>query len=108
MYVRYTVHVQKGNKNIFKVVHVTSEGPLEFFEASKIHFGPKIAKITTLFSIVFFSGSFVSATAVTVDVQRCRHVIFVIGRTRKHVSSVIRQQRRERAHNRPGREDDAE
>ena len=23
---------------------MTSEGPLEFFEASKIHFGPKIAK----------------------------------------------------------------
>uniref|UniRef100_A0A8C1WCK3 General vesicular transport factor p115 n=1 Tax=Cyprinus carpio TaxID=7962 RepID=A0A8C1WCK3_CYPCA len=30
MYVRYTVHVQKGNKNIFKVVHVTSEGPIVF------------------------------------------------------------------------------
>ena len=63
MYVRYTVHVQKGNKNIFKVVHVTSEGPLEFFEASKIHFGPKIAKTTTLFSIVFSSGSVVNAGA---------------------------------------------
>ena len=61
MYVRYTVHVQKGNKNIFKVVHVTSEGPLEFFEASKIHFGPKISKTTTLFSVVFSPGSVVSA-----------------------------------------------
>uniref|UniRef100_A0A8C1PKT5 Cleavage stimulation factor subunit 3 n=2 Tax=Cyprinus carpio TaxID=7962 RepID=A0A8C1PKT5_CYPCA len=30
MYVRYTVHVQKSNKNIIKVVHVTSEGTLEF------------------------------------------------------------------------------
>ena len=71
MYVRYTVHVQKGNKNVIKVVHVTSEGPLEFFEASKIHFGPKITKITTLFRIVFSSGSVVNATAVTVDVRRC-------------------------------------
>ncbi len=71
MYVRYTVHVQKGNKNIIKVVHVTSEGQLEFVEASKIHFGPKKIKITTLFSIVFSSGSVVSATAVTVDVRRC-------------------------------------
>ena len=61
MYVRYTVHVQKGNKNIFKVVHVTSEGPLEFFEASKIHFGPKISKTTTLFSIDFSPGSVMSA-----------------------------------------------
>jgi len=42
MYVRYTVLVQKGNKDIIKVVHVTSVGKLEFFEASEIHFGPKI------------------------------------------------------------------
>ena len=34
---------------------------MEFIEASKIHFGPKITKITTLFSIVFSSGSVVSA-----------------------------------------------
>ena len=59
--VRSTVHVQKGKKNIIKVVHVTSEGQLEFVEASKIHFGPKIAKTMTLFSIVFSSGSVVSA-----------------------------------------------
>ena len=43
----YTVHVQKGKKNIIKVVHVTSEGQLEYFEASKIHFGPKITNIMT-------------------------------------------------------------
>ena len=60
MYVRYTVHVQKGNKNIIKVVHVTSEGQLEFVEASKIHFGPKITKMMTLFSIVFSFGFVVS------------------------------------------------
>uniref|UniRef100_A0A8C2DJI5 Neuroligin 4 X-linked a n=1 Tax=Cyprinus carpio TaxID=7962 RepID=A0A8C2DJI5_CYPCA len=36
-------------------------GPLEFFEASKIHFGPKISKTTTLFSIDFSPGSVMSA-----------------------------------------------
>ena len=61
MYVQYTVHVQKGNKNIFKVVNVTSEGQLEFIEALKIHFGPKIAKTTTLFSVLFSSVSVMSA-----------------------------------------------
>ena len=71
MYVRYTAHVQKGNKNIIKVVHVASEGPLEYIEASKIHFGPKITKIMTLFRFFFSSGSVVNATALTVDVRRC-------------------------------------
>jgi len=49
MCVRYTVLVQKGNKDIIKVVHVTSVGKLECFEALKIHFGLKITKTTTLF-----------------------------------------------------------
>jgi len=33
---------------------------LEFFEALKIHFGPKITKTLTLFSIVFSSGPVVN------------------------------------------------
>jgi len=44
IYVRYIVLLQKGNKDIIKVVHVTSVGELECFEASKIHFGPQKKK----------------------------------------------------------------
>jgi len=40
MYVWYTVLVQKGNKDIIKVVHVTSMGYIQCFESLKIHFGP--------------------------------------------------------------------
>jgi len=50
--VRYTVLVQKGNTDIIKVVHVTSEGYLECFEASKIDFGPKIAKTMIIYEVL--------------------------------------------------------
>jgi len=53
----YTIYdivlILKENKDIIKV-HMTPVGKLECFEASKTHFGPKITKPTTLFSIVLF------------------------------------------------------
>jgi len=51
MYVWHTVLVRKGNKDIIKVVLVSSVDALECFEASKIHFGPKITKTTTFIKI---------------------------------------------------------
>jgi len=69
MYVRYTVLVQKGNKHIIKAVHVTSVGYLECFEASKIHFGPKITVILLLLLLSVLSP----AVVCVINVKKQQH-----------------------------------
>ena len=111
MYVRYTVHVQKGNKNIFKVVHVTSEGPLEFVEASNIHFAPKIKKNYDFQHFLLFRVCCerVHNTAVTPLTYDAADVLsLLLGAPENTSAASYVNSHSSRVHNRPGREDNPE